>query len=238
MTGPRLSVVIPVYNEEECIGECVREVFGVMDGLGEPYEVIVVDDGSTDGTVERLRALRTRYPLLRVVRIQKNSGQTAAMDAGFRHGRGELIAALDADLQNDPADIPKMVAMMKDWDVVCGVRAKREDSFLRRASSRIANWTRNKLTHENITDTGCTLKVIRASYAKRLKLFTGMHRSLPTLLRMDGARVTEIAVNHRARFKGRSKYGTWGRLFRGIHDLFGVRWMQSRRLRYEVGEEL
>jgi len=238
MTEPRISVVIPAYNEEECIGDCVREVCGVMDRFGEPYEVVVADDGSTDGTAERLRALKGEFPRLRVVRILKNSGETAAMDAGFKHARGELIATVDADLQNDPADIPKMVAMMKEWDVVCGVRAKREDSFLRRVSSRVGNGTRNWLTHENITDVGCTLKVARASYVKRVKLFTGMHRFLPTLLRMEGARVTEVPVNHRPRLKGRSKYGVWNRLFRGFYDIFGVRWMQSRWPRYESREEL
>jgi glycosyltransferase involved in cell wall biosynthesis len=237
MAAPKLSVVIPAYNEEECISECVREVCSVMERLGQTYEVVVVDDGSTDSTAERLRALRPQFPALRVVRILKNSGETAATDAGFRAARGELIATVDADLQNNPADIPKMVAMMNDWDVVCGVRTKREDSFVRRVSSRVANWLRNQLTRESITDVGCTMKVVRASYAKKVKLFTGMHRFLPTLLRMEGARVTEIPVNHRPRLKGRSKYGVWNRLFRGLYDLFGVRWMQSRWLRYESREE-
>ena len=238
MTEPRISVVVPAYNEEECIADCVREVCAVMDRFGEPYEVVVADDGSTDRTADHLRALKREFPRLRVVRLLKNAGETAAIDAGFKHARGELIATLDADLQNDPADIPKMVAMMKDWDVVCGVRAKREDSFIRRLSSRVGNGTRNWLTHENITDVGCTLKVFRASSAKRVKLFTGMHRFMPTLLRMDGARVTEVPVNHRPRLKGRSKYGVWNRLFRGLYDIFGVRWMQSRWLQYQSREEL
>jgi glycosyltransferase involved in cell wall biosynthesis len=199
---------------------------------------VVADDGSTDRTADQLRALKREFPRLRVVRLLKNAGETAAIDAGFKHARGELIATLDADLQNDPADIPKMVAMMKDWDVVCGVRAKREDSFIRRLSSRVGNGTRNWLTHENITDVGCTLKVFRASCAKRVKLFTGMHRFMPTLLRMDGARVTEVPVNHRPRLKGCSKYGVWNRLFRGLYDIFGVRWMQSRWLQYQSREEL
>ena len=237
MTEPKISVVIPAYNEEECIGDCVREVCGVMDRFGEPYEVVVSNDGSTDGTGERLRALKGEFPSLRVVRLLKNTGETAAMEAGIKHARGEWIAMMDADLQNDPADIPKMLALTKDWDVVCGVRAKREDSFVRRISSRIGNGTRNRLTHEHITDVGCTLRVVRASYAKRVRLFTGMHRFLPTLLRMDGARVTEIPVNHRPRLKGHSKYGVWNRLFRGLYDIFGVRWMQSRWLRYESREE-
>jgi glycosyltransferase involved in cell wall biosynthesis len=238
MAAPRLSVVIPAYNEEECIEECVAELCAVMDRLGEAYEVLVVDDGSQDRTFERLRSLKARYPQLRVLRFEANAGETAAMDAGLKNARGELIATMDADLQNDPADILRMVEMARDWDVVCGVRAKREDSLVRRVSSRIANWTRNKVTHESITDVGCTLRLMRASYVKNLKLYTGMHRFLPTLLRLDGCRIVEIPVNHRPRLRGKSKYGVWNRLFKGIHDLIAVRWMQSRWLRYKVKEEL
>jgi len=232
-----VSVLVPAKDEAENLPEFVAQAAAALQPAPFTAEVVVVDDGSTDSTPERLRALRPQFPALRVVRILKNSGETAATDAGFHAARGELIATVDADLQNDPADIPKMVAMMNDWDVVCGVRARREDSFVRRVSSRVANWMRNKLTRENITDVGCTMKVVRASYAKKVKLFTGMHRFLPTLLRMEGARVTEVPVNHRPRLKGRSKYGVWNRLFRGLYDLFGVRWMQSRWLRYESREE-
>jgi glycosyltransferase involved in cell wall biosynthesis len=209
-----------------------------MDRFGEPYEVVVVNDGSTDGTAERLRALKTQFPRLRVVRILKNSGETAATDAGFQHARGALIATVDADLQNDPADIPKMVAMMKDWDVVCGVRAKREDSLVRRVSSRVGNGVRNWLTRESITDVGCTMKVVRASCAKRVKLFTGMHRFLPTLFRFQGCSITEIPVNHRPRRWGKAKYGIRNRLFRGLRDLMAVRWMKTRWLKYRIKERL
>ena len=238
MSAPKLSVVIPAYNEEACIAECVEEVCAVMDKLGVTYEVLVVDDGSTDRTFDILRELKARYPQLRAIRYRKNAGETAATDGGLKHARGEFIATVDADLQNDPADIPRMLELMKDWDVVCGVRQKREDSFLRRMSSRVANWTRNRLTHESITDVGCTMKIIRASCVRNLKLYTGMHRFLPTLLRMEGARVTEVPVNHRPRTKGKSKYGVWNRLFRGLRDCLAVRWMQSRWLRYEVKDEL
>jgi len=238
MAEPRISVVIPAYNEEECIADCVNEVRAVLNQLGEPYEVIVVDDGSTDRTFEILRALKPNYPQLRAIRLKQNSGETAGNDAGFRYARGEFVVTLDADLQNDPADIPKMLAMMSDWDVVCGVRTKREDSWLRRLSSRIGNGFRNWITHEHITDTGCTMKIFRREFIKNVKLYTGMHRFLPTLMRLEGARVTEVPVNHRPRLRGKSKYGVWNRLFRGLRDCFAVRWMQSRWLRYEVSEEI
>jgi glycosyltransferase involved in cell wall biosynthesis len=238
MSGPKVSVVIPAYNEEACIGDCVAEVCAVMDRLGEAYEVLVVDDGSTDSTFECLRALKAHYPHLRAIRFAANAGETAAMDAGFKNAHGELVATVDADLQNDPGDLPRMIEMAKDWDVVCGVRQKRQDSWLRRVSSRIANWTRNRVTHESIADVGCTIRVMRARYLKNLKLYTDMHRFLPTLLRLEGCRIVEVPVNHRPRAKGKSKYGVWNRLFRGIYDLVGVRWMQSRWLRYEVKEEL
>ena len=238
MPAPRLSIVIPAYNEQESIEECVAEVCGVMDAQGDGYEVIVVDDGSADGTFERLRALKTKYPALRVLRFARNAGQTAAMDAGFKNARGELVATLDADMQNDPADIPKMLSLAKDWDVVCGVRARRLDTPLRKMSSRIGNGVRNWLTHERITDTGCTLKIFHREHVQRLKLFNGMHRFLPTLLRLDGCTITEAPVNHRPRLKGKAKYGVWNRAFRGLRDVFAVRWMQSRWIRYEIKEEL
>ena len=238
MADPYLSIVIPAYNEEECITDAATEVCSVLDGLGLLDEVVVVDDGSTDRTVERLVELKAQRPQIRIVRFKQNRGQTAAMDAGFRHARGELIATLDADMQNDPADIPKILELMSDWDVVCGVRGQRDDSWLRRVSSRIANGVRNRMTHEQITDVGCTLKIYRRADVQKLKLYEGMHRFLPTLLRMEGCRVTEVPVNHRPRLKGQTKYGVWNRVFKSFRDLLAVRWMQARRLRYDVEEEL
>jgi dolichol-phosphate mannosyltransferase len=238
MPDPKVSVIIPAYNEEECIEDCVDEVCEVLDRFGDAYEVIVVDDGSIDSTFEHLRTLKARYPQLRAIRFERNCGETAGWDAGFRHARGEFVVTLDADLQNDPADIPRMLALMNEWDAVGGVRAVRNDSLLRRISSRIANWVRNKLTHENVQDVGCTLRVIRAEYVKRVKLFKGMHRFMPTLLALEGCRVTEIPVNHRPRLRGKSKYGVWNRLFRGLLDLFAVRWMISRHIDYKIKQEL
>ncbi len=235
---PRISIVIPAYNEEECIEECVFEVRSVMDRLDTPYEIIVVDDGSTDSTFGELRKLKSEVAQLRGIRFKRNCGQTAAMDAGLKHANGDLVATLDADMQNDPSDIPRMIEMMDKWHVVCGVRRKRSDSWLRRVSSKIANGVRNRLTHEEITDVGCTLKLYRRECLVGLKLYEGMHRFLPTLLRLDGWRVAEMPVNHRPRPRGQTKYGVWNRVFKSFRDLLAVRWMQSRWLRYEIEEEL
>jgi glycosyltransferase involved in cell wall biosynthesis len=198
----------------------------------------VVDDGSTDGTVSALKQAKEKLPELVIVRLAANSGQTAAFHAGFACARGDTIVTLDADLQNDPADIPKLLALLDRWDVVCGYRGKRMDSPLRRLSSRIANATRNKLTGDSIRDVGCSLRAFKAECVRGLKLYEGMHRFLPTLLKMDGWTVTEMAVNHRPRARGKSKYGVTNRLFKAARDLMAVRWMQARRLKYEIAEKL
>lgn len=236
--APELSIVIPAYNEEESVRDCVLEARGVLASLGRPFEILVVDDGSTDGSLRVLTALRKDVPELRVLVFRQNRGQTAAMDAGFAHARGEIVVTLDADMQNDPADIPKLLARMNDFDVVCGVRANRRDTFVRKVSSRIANGVRNRLTNENITDTGCTLKAFRRKHLQQIKLYEGMHRFLPTLLRLVGARVTQVPVNHRPRMRGKAKYGIGNRLFKSIRDLLAVRWMQRRWIRYEIKETL
>ena len=210
----------------------------MLDRLGRPYEILVVDDGSTDGTFDVLKALRKEHPQLRALRFKRNRGQTAAMDAGFRNAAGDIVVTIDADMQNDPADIPKLLDAMADWDAVCGMRLKRRDNFVRRTSSRIANWVRNKLSNDDIRDTGCTLKAYRRECLLRLKLFEGMHRFLPTLLRMEGFRVTEMAVNHRPRLQGKTKYNVWNRVFKSFKDLLAVRWMKRRRIHYEIREEI
>lgn len=233
-----LTAVIPAFNEQECIAECIQEVRGVLTGIRRPFEIVVVDDGSTDGTVNVLRRLKPAVPELRIIAFSRNRGQSAAMSAGFEYARGEVVVTLDADQQNDPADIPKLLDQMDRFDVVCGVRANRCDNVIRKVSSRIANRVRNRLTHENISDTGCSLKMFRAKYLRKIKLYEGMHRFLPTLLRMEGARVTELPVNHRPRTKGQAKYGVWNRLFKSTRDLFAVRWMQARHIAYEVREEI
>jgi dolichol-phosphate mannosyltransferase len=237
-SGVDVSVVIPVYNEEDCVLPLEAELFPVLDGLARPYEVVFVDDGSTDSTREKLEQVKSRRSQVRIVRFKKNAGQTAAFDAGFKHARGAIVVTMDADLQNDPADIPNILAAAASgFDMVCGVRARREDSVVRRLSSRIANGIRNWGTRENIRDVGCSLKAFNREKLVRIKLFTGMHRFFPTLMRLEGASVTEVDVNHRPRKLGKSKYGIGNRAFRALRDLFAVRWMQERYLHYEVKQD-
>jgi glycosyltransferase involved in cell wall biosynthesis len=237
-SGPvDLTLVIPVYNERDNLEPLMREIGAGLAGAPWRYEVLMVDDGSSDGTEEVLRRLAAAHPELRVVRFARNAGQTAAMDAGFRRARGRVVVTLDADLQNDPADIPRLVRELEGWDAVVGVRAVRRDSLVRRVSSRIANYVRNRLSDETITDTGCSLKAYRKEALDRLKLYRGMHRFLPTLLKMEGYRVRELPVGHRARAHGDSKYGIGNRLVPSFVDLLAVRWMKKRALRYEVKDD-
>lgn len=228
MSAPEISVVIPVYNEAENLPVLVKELHGGLSPAGRPYEILLVDDGSNDGSDRVMDEIARADARVRVIRLSKNSGQSAAFEAGFRFARGRIVVTCDADLQNDPADIPKLLELLEDCDVACGIRATRRDTFVRRISSKIGNGVRNRLTRESVTDTGCSLKAFRADYLKHLPMFTGMHRFLPTLARMQGARVRETPVNHRPRLHGTAKYGVWNRLFRTISDLFAVRWMQTR----------
>jgi glycosyltransferase involved in cell wall biosynthesis len=235
---PEISLVIPVFNEEENLPILAGEIEAVMRALGRPYEVLFVDDGSTDGSPDALRRLAERDSAVRVVRQRRNAGQSAALDAGFRFARGGVVVTLDADLQNDPADVPKLLALLEGHDVVAGVRTRRQDDWVRRISSRIANGIRNRFTHESITDVGCTLKAFRTEYLRRIPMFVGMHRFLPTLLRMEGARITEVPVNHRPRLHGQPKYNIRNRIWQALADMFAVRWMQMRWIDRRLSEEI
>ena len=224
-----LSILLPVFNEEDCIAAIVREAADVLRRLGRPFEIIAVDDGSTDGTPARLQALRADLPELRLLRLAVNSGQSAALGAGFRAARGGIFVTLDADGQNDPADIPALVARLDSCDLCCGYRVSRQDTWSKRLGSRLANAVRNRALRERIRDTGCTLKAFRSEWADALPMqFRGMHRFLPALMAMAGARIAELPVNHRPRAAGRSKYTNWGRLKETLWDLQAVRWMQQR----------
>lgn len=237
--APRLSIVVPLYNEEENLPALDGEIRAALAPLGLAYEVLYVDDGSTDGSLTALRSLAAADPRIRILRHRKNAGQSAGLASGFRAARGELVATLDADLQNDPADLPRLLAKLDEgWDVVSGVRRNRRDSWVRRVSSRIANGVRNWATDEAITDVGCSLKAYRARYLAHLPMFGGMHRFLPTLVRWNGARVTELEVNHRPRLHGVAKYGIGNRLFRALADLMAVRWMRTRWIDPANVEEL
>jgi glycosyltransferase involved in cell wall biosynthesis len=232
---PALAVVVPIFDEAESIEALHREIDAALASLGESLEIVLVDDGSRDGTAGILRALARKDARVRVVTLDANHGQSAALDAGFRVVRAPVVATLDADLQNDPADIPRLLGWLgDDVDVVNGVRVGRKDSWTKILSSRIANRVRNALTGESVTDVGCSLRVMRSAYLRRIKLYRGMHRFLPTLLQIEGARIVEVPVSHRARRFGTSKYGLWKRLFEGSRDLLAVRWMKQRALRYRA----
>jgi dolichol-phosphate mannosyltransferase len=236
---PELSLVIPVYNERENLAPLLSEIAAALRPARPSYEVVAVDDGSTDGSRDELRRLRAEHPELRLVGFERNAGQTAAFAAGFRAARAPIVVTLDADLQNDPADIPGLVAELERGRtaVVLGYRLNRRDTAWKRLQSRIANGVRNWLTHESVRDTGCSLKAFRTDAVRDLPAFNGMHRFLPTLVKMNGGTVAELPVHHRPRRFGTTKYGMWNRVFRALADAFAVRWMQSRVTRYRIDEE-
>jgi glycosyltransferase involved in cell wall biosynthesis len=235
-----LSVVLPVYNEEESLPVLWRELRGVLDALALSFEVIFVDDGSRDRSADLVRDFRDADPRVRLIRLKENAGETAATDAGFTAARGRWVVVMDADLQNDPRDIPRLLRELEQWDAVSGWRVNRGDgdSLVRRASSRVANRVRNWISDDTIKDSGCTFRAFRRECLRGLVLYRGFHRFVPTLLKMRGYRVVEISVAHRPRRFGRSKYGVLNRVFVATADLFVVRWMKSRTLRYEVAEDL
>lgn len=228
---PELSVVLPCYNEEDNLEPLTHELVTTLEKLDRPYEVIFVDDASRDGSVRLLDQLVHRHPQIRVVHHRINSGESAAQASGFRVARGEILVTMDSDQQNDPADIPALLAALERCDVVSGVRTQREDDWLRRLSSKLANGFRNWLTGDRVTDAGCTFRALRREVAAEMPVFNGMHRFLPTLARYQGFRVSEIPVNHRARVAGVSKYGVGNRLWRGIVDCVAMRWWKRRAVR-------
>jgi len=224
-----LSVVIPVYNEEASLSLLWSELRGVLDRLRLSFEVVFVDDGSRDRSAEIIRSFREADQRVRLVRLKTNGGETAATDAGFRAARGRRIVVMDADLQNDPGDIPMLLAHLDQWDAVTGWRVDRAagDNLVRRASSRIANRIRNWLSDEAIQDSGCTFRAFRRECLRELVLYRGFHRFIPTLLKMRGYRVIEVPVGHRPRRFGRSKYGVLNRAMVAFADL-----------RYEIVEDV
>lgn len=234
MGNTEISIVIPVYNEQESLPALLEGLVPVMNSLGRAYEVISVDDGSTDKSLQVLKTLAAKYPFLRIIKFQKNSGQSAVFDAGFKLARGETIVTIDADLQYDPGDIPRLLEKLNTYDVVCGWRKRRADPWIKRVSTKIANSVRNKFSGEDIKDIGCSLKAFKKSFLINLKMYKGMHRFLPTLLKMQGARVAEIEVQHLSRKLGRSKYNIRNRLFCSFLDLLFVVWMKKRNLDYKT----
>ena len=227
--SPYLSVVIPLYNEEDNVAPLQEEIAAALGELD--YELLLVDDGSTDGTVDKIE----RGPRVRVLEFEQNCGQSAAMYAGIHAARGQFIALLDGDLQNDPADIAKLLEQIEEGaDLACGYRAKRKDTKFKRLQSRVANGVRSRFVGDGVRDTGCTLKVMRRECREGLVPFTGMHRFIPALIKAMGYKVTELPVNHRPRQHGVSKYGFGNRAIRATRDMFGVRWLNSRRFKIRI----
>jgi dolichol-phosphate mannosyltransferase len=231
------SVVIPLKNEEENVRELIEELEPVMNVLNTPWELICIDDGSTDKTSTILTQLALQKKYLRVLTFAKNFGQSSAFDAGFKHARGQYVITLDGDRQNDPHDIPKLLTLIEGSDLVCGQRTKRKDPPGKRIISKLANAVRSTMCKDGIKDTGCSLKVYRSDCLKNIKLFDGMHRFLPALFQMHGYRVKEIPVNHRERKKGQSKYHFFNRSFNTVFDMFAVMWMRRRALKYHLKQE-
>ncbi|MFN0130278.1 MAG: glycosyltransferase family 2 protein [Verrucomicrobiales bacterium] len=230
-SSPRLSLVVPLFNEEDNVIPLVEEVSAALQGWD--FELVLVDDGSTDNTVMRI----PRHPWVHVLAFEANTGQSAAMYAGLMAARGELLGLIDGDLQNDPADLPRLVALIEQGaDLACGWRARRQDSWSKRWQSRVANAIRQRFTRDGVHDTGCSLKVMRRACRDALLPFTGMHRFIPALVAAAGYRVVELPVNHRPRRHGQSKYGLANRAFRAAYDLIGVTWICRRRFRYRLRE--
>jgi len=233
---PELSAVVPVYDESEALPPLLAELEAALAATGRSWEIVLVDDGSRDGSAAWIAETARSRPGYTAVLLEQNSGQSAALAAGIAASRGATLITLDADGQNDPADIPRLLEALRDADVVSGIRSRRADTFVRKASSRIANGTRRFVLGDPVTDIGCSLKAYRREALDSLPYFVGVHRFLPALCFFRGARLVQIPVAHRPRNLGRSKYGVGNRLFRGIRDLFGVAWLRSRLLRHRVRE--
>jgi len=236
MLTEKISFIIPVYNEEDNLVPLHDELGGVAESLGYNYEILLIDDGSNDRTLDVIKNIAAADSRVHYLSFVRNAGQSAALYAGFQHASGDVIITMDADLQNDPADIPKLLQFYGEYDMVNGWRTDRRDTAWKKIGSRIGNDVRNRLTWETINDTGCSLKVMRADMLLRIRMYQGFHRFLPTLMRQEGARVIEVPVHHRPRTRGTSKYGNLKRGIQGLYDVMVVRWMIQRRLKIEIGE--
>lgn len=230
-TSPRLSIIVPAFNEEACVSRLVQDLRQALGGTGWAYEIILVDDASTDRTADVIRKLENGNPEVRGLFHKTNFGQSAALASGFRQARGEIVATLDADLQNPPEEIPRLLGLLAgDVDAVCGVRARRNDTIIRRISSKVANGYRDRITGVPVRDAGCNLRVMRAEALREVPVFNGMHRFITTILKLQGAKVLEVDIKHNPRLAGQSKYGIGNRLWRGIEDCFAMRWYRKRCL--------
>lgn len=241
VTQPWISVVVPIKDERDNLLALTGQLLKVLQSREEsnasPFEIIYVDDGSTDGSSQILDRLAAEHPVVTVLHFDRNHGQSAGFDAGFKRSNGVLVVTMDGDLQNDPEDIGTLLPYAREYDLVCGWRTERHDTLMRKISSRVANAVRNVVTGDRVHDTGCSLKIFSRCVIERLQLFNGMHRFFPALALMHGFTVIEVPVRHHPRMHGISKYGVGNRLFRGLYDLMAVRWMQTRVLRYRFREK-
>jgi len=236
-----LSVVAPCHNEEKNLVPLITAIRSALEPLKISYEIVLTDDRSTDKTWEILQKLGTEDARIRSVRLAKNSGQSAAIWAAIKTAQGRYVATLDADMQNNPADLPEFLKAIERCDCVCGNRKANRakgDSIVRQLSSKIANGIRNWMTHETVSDSACGYRMFRRECVENLKFFKGMHRFMPTLIKLEGYTVTEIPVRHHARLAGVSHYGVWNRAFAALYDLFAVRWMQKRMFRFQISEHI
>jgi glycosyltransferase involved in cell wall biosynthesis len=234
--SPEISIIAPCHNERENLRPLVDAIRSAVALTGRRFEIVLVDDGSTDGSWEVMKQLGVR-----ALRFEYNCGQSAALWAGMKAARGQILVTLDADLQNPPSEIPRLLEALETADCVCGSRVTARaagDSCLRRTSSQIANWIRNKVSGETISDAGCCYRAFRRECIANVKFFKGAHRFLPSLIRMDGFTVKEIPISHNPRRIGQSHYGVWNRLLKSFADLLAVRWMKNRIIRYQIAEEL
>lgn len=241
MSDVTLSVVAPCHNEEKNLGPFVNAIRAALDPLKISYEIVITDDRSTDNSWRVLQELAAQDPRVRALRHAKNAGQSAAVWTAIKNTSGKYIATLDADLQNDPADLPQFLEAIKTADCVCGNRKANRakgDSLVRQLSSKIANGIRNWMTHETVSDSACGYRMFKRECVAELKFFKGMHRFMPTLIKIEGYNITEIPVRHHQRAAGVSHYGVWNRAFAAFYDLFAVRWMQKRMFRFSVSEKI
>lgn len=237
----RLSVVIPVFNEAGNVLPLAAELKAAVAAASiDDHELIFVDDGSTDGTRAEILEAKRLDPRVRLIGLKSNKGLTAAMDTGLRRAKGEILVVIDGDGQSDPADLPRLLSALEGHDCACGIRVNRKkgDGYFKRFQSKVANATRRLFTGDRSKDSGCTFRAFRRECIARVKLFRGMHRFLPTLIRWEGFSIAEVPVNHRPRLHGKSKYGVWNRVFAVTVDLMAVLWMRSRIDRAEVQEDL
>ena len=227
---PEIAIVIPVFNEEENVLPLADELVAAMQNLGRSYEILFVDDTSADSTWDKIREAHQRHHVVNGLRHERNAGQSAALWTGIQATTSPIVVTLDGDRQNDPADLPKLLSELEGCDFVCGVRAKREDTWLRRVSTKVARAARKRVLKVDFCDTGCAFRAFKRSAVEGVLPFNGVHRFLPVLVHHNGVRAKEIPIGHRARIAGVSKYGLWNRVWRGIYDLVGLAWYQKRRL--------